>query len=57
MNFKDINSRRQVGFSGYQPITFTEINAWRELMNKNLSEFDVRAIIRLDAAFMRVSNE
>lgn len=54
--FLDMNSGRQQGFSGPQGLPFTEIKAWCELTNTDLSPFEVDALKRLDQTYLKVSN-
>jgi len=51
-----LNSARTAGFSGPNPITYTEIKAWKELTETPLKAWDIQAIKRLDQVFIRVAN-
>lgn len=46
--FVRLNGRRQHGMNGPMPLTFVEIKAWQELMDVELTPFDVEVIIALD---------
>jgi hypothetical protein len=54
--FIDLNSARTAGFSGPNPITYTEIKAWKELTETPLSAWDTQALKRLDQVFIRTTN-
>jgi len=54
--FCSLNSARTAGFSGPNPITYTELKAWKELTETPLKAWDVQAIKRLDQVFIRVAN-
>lgn len=54
--FVDLNSARTAGFSGPNPITYTEIKAWKELTETPLSAWDIQALKRLDQVFIRTNS-
>lgn len=54
--FCSLNSARTSGFSGLNPITYTELKAWKELTETPLKAWDIQAIKRLDQMFIRVAN-
>jgi hypothetical protein len=54
--FFSISSSRQIGFSGPQPLTFSEIKAWQETTNNYLNGWEVETIKRLDLIYMRAIN-
>jgi len=54
--FVSLNSARTAGFSGPNPITYTELKAWKELTETPLKAWDIQAIKRLDQVFIRVAN-
>jgi len=54
--FIDLNSARTAGFSGPNPITYTEIKAWKELTDTPLKPWDIQVLKRLDQVFIRTTN-
>lgn len=54
--FLRLNKTRKGGFSGPEPISYTEIKAYIELSNHSLDSWEVDAIIELDQIYLRVSN-
>jgi len=53
--FFDLNSARTAGFSGPNPITYTELHHWKELTGTPLSAWDVQALKRLDQVYLRTA--
>lgn len=51
--FVALNSGRSMGFSGPNPISYSEIKAWLELTNTHLSPRDIEAIKLLDTCYVR----
>jgi len=51
--FVNLSDTRTTGFSGANPLTYTEIQAWMNLTNTQLSSRDIEAIHKLDRAYMR----
>lgn len=49
-----LNQTRGQGFSGPLPISFQEIDAWQRLTHNVLLPWEIEAIKRLDAAYLRV---
>jgi hypothetical protein len=54
--FLCLHSTRQSGFSGPNPISYQEIQAYKNTTNSCLSSRDVETIKRLDKVYMRVAN-
>jgi hypothetical protein len=54
--FVHISYSRSAGFSGPNPITYSEIKAWMELTHTPLRSWEVEAIKRLDAVYMGVAH-
>jgi len=54
--FCSLNSARTAGFSGPNPITYTEIKAWKELTDTPLGPWDIQVLKRLDQVFIRTTN-
>jgi len=54
--FLRLNSARTSGFSGPNPLTYTEMKAWQELTRTPLQARDFETIKRLDGVYMRVAN-
>lgn len=54
--FIQLSQTRSAGFSGPNPITYSEIKAWMELTHTPLRSWEVEAIKRLDTAYMGVSH-
>lgn len=52
--FVSINSSRSMGFSGPNPIQYSEIKAWSELNNIRLSSWQVEVIKSLDSTYIGV---
>lgn len=55
--FIDLNSARTAGFSGPNPLTYTEIKAWKELTDTPLSPWDIQVIKRLDQAYIKATHD
>jgi len=53
--FCSLNSARTAGFSGPNPITYTELHHWKELTGTPLSAWDVQALKRLDQVYLRTA--
>ena len=54
--FITLSNSRTAGFSGPNPLTYTEIQAWMNLTNQVLSPRDIEAIIKLDFVYLKVQN-
>lgn len=54
--FLALNSARTVGFSGPNPLTYTEIQAWLTLTNQHLSSRDIEAIKKLDIVYLGIQH-
>ena len=54
--FAALSSARTNGFSGPNPLSYTEIKSWVELTNASVSARDVEAIKSLDIVFIRTHN-
>ena len=55
--FLELNSARQQGFSGPQPISFMEMQAYTALTGEALSPDEVRTIKGMDVVFLDVIHE
>jgi len=51
-----LNASRGAGFSGPNPISYSEIKAWVDLTDQDLSAKDVEVIKMLDGVYMKVAN-
>lgn len=54
--FISLHSARGQGFSGPLPISYTEIAAWQQLTESQLSAWEVGVIKKLDSIYVRVVN-
>jgi hypothetical protein len=54
--FIELHNTRGGGM-GPAPITFSEIEAWQRLTRRQLPAWQIEAIKRMDAAFLRVESE
>tara|TARA_R110002020_G_scaffold118687_1_gene271135 strand:+ start:742 stop:885 length:144 start_codon:yes stop_codon:yes gene_type:complete len=45
-----------MGFSGPNPITYSEIKAWKELTHTPLYPWEIEAVKLLDVQYVRVMN-
>ena len=54
--FIDLNNSRTMGFSGPNPITYSEIKAWKELTHTPLCPWEIKAIKLVDVQYVRVMN-
>jgi len=52
--FCSLNNARSAGFSGPNPITYTEIKAWKELTGTPMLPWEIEGIKRLDQVYLRV---
>jgi len=50
-----LHNARSAGFNGPSPISYLEIKAWMEVTENTLKPWEVEALKRLDAAYMRVT--
>jgi len=51
-----LNNTRGQGFSGPNPITYTEIKDYKELTETPLAPREVELLKHLDAVYMRTTN-
>jgi hypothetical protein len=54
--FIALNNTRTTGFNGPNPITYTELLAWKEVTQNPLAPWEVEAVKRIDNIYMRVMN-
>lgn len=54
--FVNLSNSRSAGFSGPNPLTYTEIKTWMELTDTPLKSWEVEAIKRLDAVYIGVAH-
>jgi len=54
--FCALNNTRGQGFSGPNPITYTEIRDYKELTETPLAPREVELLKHLDAVYMRTTN-
>ncbi len=54
--FITLSNTRGSGFSGPSPITYTEIQSWKEATQTPLHTWELEAIKRLDVVYMGVTN-
>jgi hypothetical protein len=54
--FLQLHQSRTMGFSGPNPITYSEMESWVNLTNNKLHPYDVGIIKRLDSLYMQVQN-
>lgn len=54
--FVSLSSTRTAGFSGPNPITYPDIQAWLTLTNQVLSPRDIEAIKLLDSTYLRIQH-
>ena len=54
--FCDMSNTRGQGFSGPNPITYTEIKDYKELTDTPLAPREVKLLKQLDAVYMRTTN-
>ena len=54
--FVSLSNSRSAGFSGPNPLTYTEIKSWMELTNTPLRSWEVEAIKRLDSVYIGVAH-
>lgn len=54
--FFELSSRRGAGMSGGLPITWEAIKAWKELLNIEVSEEEIRMILAMDSAFLKAAD-
>jgi hypothetical protein len=55
--FLSLSGTRSAGFSGPLPITYSEIRSWMEVTGNYLSPWEVDAVKKLDAVYLRVVNK
>lgn len=51
--FHDLHSTRRAGFSGPDPLSFSEIQAWMNLTGTIVRPYEVQIIKALDNAFLK----
>jgi len=54
--FLQLHQSRTMGFSGPNPITYSEIESWVKLTNNQPNPLDVGIIKRLDSLYMKVQH-
>tara|TARA_R110000822_G_scaffold29328_2_gene86438 strand:+ start:248 stop:592 length:345 start_codon:yes stop_codon:yes gene_type:complete len=54
--FCSLSNSRASGFSGPSPITYTEIQSWKEATQTPLYPWEVEAIKRIDVVYIGVTN-
>jgi hypothetical protein len=55
--FLDLHNGRSYGMSGPNPLSWSDIKAWDDLMAIGLKNWEVRAIKALDLLWLRVMGE
>ncbi len=51
--FLELHRTRSQGFSGFNPISYQDIQAWATLKDYNIRPLDVGTIVELDNTFLR----
>jgi len=54
--FCSLSGTRSAGFSGPNPLSYTEIKAWMELTQTYLNPEEVKAVVKLDNMYLRTQN-
>lgn len=54
--FIALSNSRTMGFSGPNPITYSEIKAWKELTETPISPRGIETIKRVDTVYMGIAN-
>jgi hypothetical protein len=54
--FWTLHSTRQIGQTGFQPLTYLEIEAFMRLMDIDLEPYEVQIIKRMDIVFLNTLN-
>lgn len=54
--FLELHSARTAGFSGPNPITFSEMEAWSKLTHQPINPFDVAVIKQIDNTYLRATS-
>ncbi len=54
--FIALSNSRTAGFSGPNPITYSEIKAWKELTDTPISSREVEVIKSVDVVYMGIAN-
>jgi len=54
--FVALNKTRAQGFNGPNPITYSEIRAWKEVTQNPLHPWELEAVKLLDDIYIRVMN-
>jgi hypothetical protein len=52
-----LNHTRGQGFNGPVPISYQEIDAWQRMTQNTLLPWEIEAVKRLDAVFLRTVNK
>lgn len=55
--FLSLHSGRTYGAMAPNPLSWSDIKAWNDLMDANLKEWDVRAIKALDMLWLKIMGE
>jgi hypothetical protein len=55
--FVELHSGRSYSGSGPNPLSWSDIKAWDDLMGLGLKEWEIRAIKALDSVWLRVMSE
>jgi len=56
-SFLDLHTGRSYGANGPNPLSWSDVKAWDDLMDVGLKEWEVRAIKALDLLWLRVMGE
>jgi len=54
--FLQLHQSRTAGFSGPNPITYSELKAWSDMTANVLHAYDVETIKKLDTLYLRTTN-
>ena len=55
--FCRLSNRRTSNETGVNPISFTEIKAWKDLLEVKTQPWEIEAILKLDEVYLRVTRE
>jgi len=55
--FFELNLRRQPGFSGLSPLTFSDVAAWQSLTGKLTRPEEIEAILEMDSTYIEEMNK
>ena len=55
--FLSLHEGRTYGINGVNPVSYTDIDAWMRVTGNDLDEWEVKAFMKIDKAWLRATRE